>query len=123
MTFQESMPDPFSDSFFSDNFLINAPLQSFQAGVQLATMLGEAQMVVTYRVLGFMGLWATAPTENARMIREKPHTFVKSIAAATAAAQAGQRPDQILSAAIAPLGRRTRSNMHRLARRGPGLPK
>ncbi|MGS4943849.1 antifreeze protein [Meridianimarinicoccus sp. RP-17] len=102
---------------------LTAPMEAWRSGLQLATMLSEAQMVVTYRLLGQMGLWATAPGETARMIREKPVAFVQSAVAAATAAQAGKRPDQILAAAVGPLGHRTRSNMRRLARRGPGLPK
>lgn len=98
--------------------LVALPLQSWQTSVQVATMLGEAQVVIAYRVLGQMGLWSTGPGETARMIREKPAAFVQAAAAAMAAAQAGKRPDQIVAAAVAPLGRRTRSNMRRLSRRG-----
>ncbi len=108
---------------FSGPPALRAPLEAWQSGLQLATMLSEAQMVVAYRVLGQMGLWATAPGETSRMIREKPTAFVQAAVAATTAARAGKRPDEILAAAVVPLGRRTRSNMHRLARRGPGLPK
>jgi hypothetical protein len=108
---------------FSRDTSLNAPIEAWYSGLQFATMLAEAQMVVTYRVLGHMGLWATAPGETTRMIREKPAIFVKSAMAAASAAQAGKRPDEILSAAVGPVGRKTRSNMRRLARRGPGLPK
>jgi hypothetical protein len=108
---------------FSPNMSLAAPFDVWRSGLQLATMLAEANMVVTYRTLGQMGLWATAPGETARMIREKPATFLQSAVAASGAVQAGKRPDEILAAAVAPLGRRTRSNMRRLARRGPGLPK
>lgn len=108
---------------FPGNVALTAPLEAWRSGLQLATMLSEAQMVVTYRMLGQMGLWATAPGETSRMIREKPAAFVQAATAAAAAAQAGKRPDEILAAAVVPLGRKTRSNMHRLARRGPGLPK
>jgi len=115
MMYSPSAPVPFPPGAF-----LAAPLQSWQVSVQVATMLGEAQMVVAYRVLGQMGLWATGPLETRRMFREKPAAFVQSAAAVAAAVQAGKRPDQILAAAVTPLGRRTRANMRRLARRGPG---
>ncbi|QIE42938.1 antifreeze protein [Rhodobacteraceae bacterium SC52] len=99
------------------------PIQTWQAGVQLATMLAEAQMVVTLRVLGQLGLWSVTAGENERMVSEKPEAFLKSANAVISAVHAGKRPDQVLSAAVTPLGRKTRSNMHRLAKRGPGLPK
>jgi len=114
---------PLPPSPFSGNRHVVSPLQAWQSGLQLATMLAEANLVVTYRVLGQMGLWATAPGEATRMVREKPGAFVQAAFAAARAAQSGKRPDQVLSAAVRPLGRKTRSNMHRLARRGPGLPK
>ncbi|WP_238547654.1 antifreeze protein [Meridianimarinicoccus roseus] len=117
-----SAPNPF-DPRLTHYASFEAPLQAMQTGLQLATMLAEAQMVVTLRVLGQFGLWAVTPGENRRMVSEKPQAFLKSANAALAAAQAGKRPDQVLSAAVKPLGRKTRSNMHRLARRGPGLPK
>lgn len=106
-----------------DLMSLATPIQTWQAGMELATMLAEAQMVVTLRVLGQFGLWAVTPGENERMVKEKPEAFMKSANAAIAAVHAGKRPDQVLSAAVTPLGRTTRSNMHRLAKRGPGLPK
>jgi hypothetical protein len=42
--------------------------------------------------------------------------------AATAAAMAGHRPDEIVGAWVQPLRRKTRSNVARLKRRGPRLP-
>lgn len=118
MIFHDLAPVPFAHTA-----LMHVPLQSWQTGVRVATMLGEAQMVVAYRVLGHLGLWSTAPGETARMVREKPAAFAQAVAAAVGAAQAGRRPDEILAAAVMPLGRRTRSNMRRLARRGSRLAK
>ena len=118
MMFHESARVPLPPAM-----LMSFPLQSWQTGVKVATMLGEAQMVIAYRVLGQMGLWSTGPNETARMFREKPAAFVQAAAAAMTAAQSGRRPDEILAAAVGPLGRRTRANMHRLARRGLRLQK
>lgn len=117
-----TFPDP-AHVRFPHVALMSFPLQSWQTGVKVATMLGEAQMVIAYRTLGQMGLWSTGPGETARMIQEKPAAFVQAATAAMTAARSGKRPDEILAAAVTPLGRRTRSNMRRLARRGASLPK
>jgi hypothetical protein len=103
--------------------LSNAPSQVWHTGVQVASMVAEAQMVIAYRILGQFGLWAVKPDENQLMISEKQVAFIRSSSAALKAVQAGKRPDQILSAAVTPLRRKTRPNMRRLSRCGPGSAK
>ena len=88
-------------------------------GVQTAQMMAEAQMVMTMRLLGMAGFWAVPPSENFRMITEKPDAFVRSAFAASTAAMEGKRPDQVAQAAIKPLRRKTRANSKRLRRAGP----
>ena len=86
---------------------------------QVAMMALEAQTVIALRILGMMGFWAVTPRENARMVSEKPTAFLHSAQAAMSAAANGQRPDQIVHAAMKPIRRRTSANVQRLARRGP----
>lgn len=111
-------PSPPSPGPFAEYTSLAAPVQAWQTGLQFVTMLAEAQVVVAYRVMGQMGMWSNTPDEVHRMLSEKPTAFLKSASAAMRAAQGGQRPDQVLSAAVMPLGRTTRSNMRRLARGG-----
>jgi len=86
--------------------------------LSVAAMAVEAQMVVAFRTMGLMGLWAVAPGEASRMVVEKPAAFNRAAAAATRAAMAGRGPDEVMAAALASLRGRTRANMRRLARRG-----
>jgi hypothetical protein len=88
---------------------------------QVGLMITEAQAVIALRTLGVMGLWAVRPSENTRMVSEKPTAFIKSAQAAMAAAAGGKRPDQIVTAAVAPIRRRTSSNARRLAHQGPQI--
>ena len=88
------------------------------------TMLGwETNAVMSMRLLGMMGLWSVAPSENARMFSEKPPAFAKSAAAGMSAAVSGKRPDEVAMAMIKPLRAKTRSNSARLAKKGPSFPK
>ena len=88
---------------------------------QLAMMAFEAQTVIAIRVLGMAGLWAVRPTENTRMVTEKSTAFLQSAQAAMSAAAEGKRPDQIVTAAVKPIRRRTSSNVRRLSRLGPQI--
>lgn len=88
---------------------------------QIAMMAFEAQAVITLRMLGMMGLWAVTPTENARMLSEKPTAFLQSASAAMNAAANGMRPDQIVTAAVTPIRQRTSANVRRLTKRGPQI--
>lgn len=91
-------------------------LAFWQSGVAMATMLGEAQIVIALRMAGVAGLWTLAPGETARMVSEKQQAFAEAARDMTAAALQGQHPERILDAAIRPVGRRTRANARRLAR-------
>ena len=80
-------------------------------------MMMEAQAVVTYRVLGMMGVWPVASSENWRMTMEKGPVFAAAQQGAMAAAMAGKSPDLIAAAWLKPIGGKTRSNERRLSKR------
>ncbi|MGB3243564.1 MAG: antifreeze protein [Sulfitobacter sp.] len=90
------------------------PLNLLSLNMQMTTMLVEAQSVVTLRMLGMGGAIPAPAGENERMIKEKPVAMVDAFSAAAKAVMAGKRPDQIMSAAIAPMGRKVRANRKRL---------
>ncbi len=93
-----------------------SPIDILRGGVELTNLLIETQMVMAYRTLGMVGLWSVAPGENQRMIAEKGPAFTEAALAASRAAMAGRRPDQIMDAWVKPLRRKTRSNARRLQR-------
>ncbi|MGP6086894.1 antifreeze protein [Antarctobacter jejuensis] len=82
----------------------------------LAWMTAEAQAVISMRLMGMAGFWSVSPRENSLMVSEKSAAFAKAMNAASMAAMNGGDP---MAAAIAPLRRKTRSNVVRLAKRGP----
>ena len=99
------------------------PFALWVSGFAAARMIAEAQFVIALRLAGMAGLWTLAPGETARMVTEKQRAFAESALALTAAAAGGRRPEQVLDAAVRPLGRRTRANARRLGRaciRGQG---
>jgi hypothetical protein len=98
------------------------PFALWTSAFAAARMMTEAQFVIALRLAGMAGLWTLAPGETARMVTEKQRAFAESAVALTAAAAGGRRPEQILDAAVRPLGRRTRANSRRLGQaviRGP----
>ncbi|WOI55733.1 antifreeze protein [Palleronia sp. LCG004] len=97
---------------------MNVPLDMFRAGLAGAQMAAEAQAVITYRLFGMAGIWSVTPSENNRMVSEKGPALMAANLAAWNAAMKGGRPDEIYSAWLKPIGRRTRSNARRLGRRG-----
>ncbi len=97
------------------------PFDYWKGGMELSLLAAETQMVIAYRVLGMAGFWAVAGSENRLMCDEKAPAFAKAAAAATAAALAGHRPDEVVGAWVAPLRHRTSANVRRLGRRGPRL--
>lgn len=88
---------------------------------QLAMLVAETQIVMTYRLLGMAGIWAVAGTENHRMVNEKGPAFLEASLAASRAAMLGRRPDEVMAAWVRPLRRTTRRNARRLGKRGPRL--
>ena len=97
-----------------------SPLDLWQGGMELTSLLVEAQMVMSYRTLGMLGLWTVAPGENTRMVAEKAPAFAEAAMAASRAAISGRRPDEVLGAWMKPLRRETRLNARRLGRRRTG---
>jgi hypothetical protein len=78
-------------------------------------LFAEAQMVVSMRLAGMMGLWPVDTDETHRMITEKGPALMGAAMDAQTAAMAGQRFDEIMIAAITPLTGATRDNRVRLS--------
>jgi len=98
------------------------PAQMIALSMRTGFMLAEAQMVITMRMMGLMGMWRVLPSENARMSSEKVAAFGQSAVAASTAVLTGKSPAHVAEAALRPVARATKSNVKRLARRGPGKP-
>jgi hypothetical protein len=98
------------------------PAELIRLQLRTGFMLAEAQMVIGMRMMGMMGLWRVLPSENARMSSEKVSAFGASAVAGSQAMLAGKSPARIAEAALKPVARATKSNVKRLARRGPGKP-
>ena len=94
------------------------PFELAWTGVRVATLMVEAQVVITYRIMGMAGIWAVSETEKRRMVTEKAPAFLESGFAATFAMMRAQSPVDVIDAALDPLTRKTRSNRKRLAKRG-----
>ncbi|MCR9089668.1 MAG: hypothetical protein NXH97_23370 [Rhodobacteraceae bacterium] len=101
---------------------VNGQVETFALGLEMMHLAGETQSIMVMRLLGLSGLWNVQDTESARMVAEKPAAFARSAEAAIKAAMVGGRPDQVMAAAVEPLRSKTRANVARLSRRGPGLP-
>jgi len=108
--------NPFLDS-------MTTPMDTYKLGLEMMHLAAETQTVMTMRLLGMSGLWNVKPSENTRMVAEKPEAFAQSATAAMTSAMKGERPDQVMAAAVAPLRKKTKSNAARLAKRGPGIPR
>lgn len=98
-----------------------SPFDLWVVGMKTAQMMIEAQTVIALRTMGMLGTWSVTPSEQTRMVSEKAPAIVDAMTKASRAAFAGKRPDQIYAAALAPIGRRTRSNARRLGKRGPKM--
>lgn len=83
---------------------------------EMARIGWESQMVIAMRMAGLVGLWPTGQGESHRMVAEKQSAAQASMRAAIRAAAKGATPDQVMSAALKPIGRRTHSNARRLSR-------
>lgn len=92
------------------------PLDFWMLGIRSAQVIAEAQMVIGLRLLGLNGLWPVSASETSRMVSEKAPAFIRSGGSAMTAAMKGRRPDQIVEAALKPIGLKTRSNARRLSR-------
>ena len=74
----------------------------------------EAQTVMALRLMAISGLIPQKTGENNRMVAEKLPALSKANVAASKAIMAGKRPDQVISAALAPISRKVRANRKRL---------
>ncbi|MBP1807470.1 antifreeze protein [Rubellimicrobium aerolatum] len=100
------------------------PYQPWTSAVAFWTMMAEAQMVMTLRMMGMMGVLPAHKRENHTMMAEKAPAFAEAAMAAGAAMMTGKSPDEIAQAAIRPVARRTRANVKRLTKpRAPRTPK
>lgn len=88
----------------------------FSLQIRFASLMLEAQSVVALRMMGMAGMIPAHSGENCRMIEEKGPAMQRAFMAATRAAWAGKRPDQVFSAAMTPVSDRVRSNRKRLSR-------
>lgn len=87
----------------------------FALQMRMATLMFDAQSVMTLRMMGMTGMIPTPEGENLRMMEEKGPAMAQAIDAATQAIMAGQSPNQILHAAITPVSDRVASNRKRLS--------
>lgn len=94
------------------------PFPLWTLGLSWNYLLVEAQTVIWLRLWGMAGVWSVAPDERHRMVSEKAAAFTESAWRVTHAMAAGKRPDEVMSAALIPIRRKTRSNSRRLVRRG-----
>lgn len=85
-----------------------------ETGMEASMLVLEANMVVAYRAGAFCGFRPMSGAETHRMITEKPPAFAASAMAAGFTALGGQRPDQVMAAAIHPLRTETNRNLRRL---------
>jgi hypothetical protein len=90
------------------------PSELFSLQLKMTTLMAETQTVMALRLLGMSGAIPAKHGENERMVDEKGPAMAKAFAAGTKAMMAGQRPDQIMSAAMAPVSKRVTSNRKRL---------
>ena len=105
-----------NNSGYSSMIRNASPVELWKSGLEFAALVTETQIVVAYRTLGMFGLLAAAPGETTRMMSEKGPAFAEASMAASRAAIAGRRPDEVFGAWMRPLRRRTRSNARRLRR-------
>ncbi|QFT58780.1 hypothetical protein FIU94_08075 [Sulfitobacter sp. THAF37] len=90
------------------------PLHWLTLSTNTVLLALEAQTVMTLRLMAIGGLIPQKSGENDRMVAEKLPALTKSGIAAGKAMMKGQRPDQVMSAALTPLRRRVRANRKRL---------
>ena len=94
----------------------SSPMAIWTAGFDAWRMLVEAQTVMAFRMMGMAGCWRLADGEMLRMVTEKQQAFAQSAFDLTTAAMRGRPPEQVLAAAVRPLGRKTSANARRLGR-------
>ncbi|MFQ6553823.1 antifreeze protein [Aestuariibius insulae] len=86
------------------------PAEMVNSSFQVWKLMAETQSVMAMRIMGMAGFWSVTPQEQRRMVDEKLPAFTEATVAASKALMMGKRPDQVMDAAIAPLGRKTGAN-------------
>lgn len=85
-------------------------------GMRTVQMLSEAQLIVSIRMAGMMGLAPLPEGETTRIVAEKTRAFTQAGIAAGKAVALGRSPVAIARAALAPVARQTRANARRLTK-------
>jgi hypothetical protein len=101
-------------SYIAIGAYVMNPLSILTLQSQFAALMLETQTVMALRIMGMSGAIPSRRGENSRMVAEKGPAMLKSMAAGTKAAMAGKQPDEIMTAAMAPLSRKVRANRKRL---------
>ena len=81
---------------------------------EMTSLILDTHTVMTLRLMGMSGAIPAEQDENNRMVAEKGPAMADAYAAGAKAAMAGSTPDQIMSAAMAPLSEKVRANRERL---------
>ena len=92
-------------------------MELFRLQMRTAQMLVEASSVINIRMLGMAGVISSDAGEMKRMVTEKQTAFMESGRAAMGALMAGKSAAQAYGVALTPIGRTTRANSRRLAKR------
>ncbi|MGB0658622.1 MAG: antifreeze protein [Mangrovicoccus sp.] len=101
---------------------IATPIDVWRLGLQFYHIGAESQAVIAMRLMGMGGFWKVSAAENSEMVLEKPLAFAQSANEAMKSALNFDRPDEVLSAAVAPIRKKTAANAHRLAKAGMTTP-
>jgi hypothetical protein len=97
-----------------------SPFDALRLSMKTGVMLAEANMVIGMRMLGMAGMWRVTPAENLRMVAEKQAAGVEAAVAMGQAVMLGGSAARVLEAGLQPVAKRTRGNVKRLVKRGPG---
>ena len=90
------------------------PLAILTLQTQMTTLMMDTHTVMALRIMGMSGAIPARRGENDRMVAEKAPAMADAFAAWTRAAMAGKAPDEIMTAAMAPLSKKVRANRKRL---------
>jgi hypothetical protein len=92
------------------------PFAMLNLQAQMTTLMMDTQTVMALRLMGMSGAIPAKKGENDRMISEKGPAIVDAYAAGAKAMMAGSTPDQVMSAAMAPLSKKVSANRKRLTK-------
>lgn len=92
------------------------PTQFFALNSEMTKLMVDTQTVMTLRLMGMAGALPAQADENDRMMAEKAPAFTQAMTDMTAAAMAGLRPDQVMSAGMVPLQTQVSENRDRLTK-------